>query len=497
MKNDPTSSRSSRRSAGLQSILNLLLFAAILGMVNYLGFKFYVHKDFSQSQFYTLSPKTIDILKKIDSPITITTLLNDKDINHADQIDRLLKEYQRVAGKNIVVEKIDLAYDMTRAAELQKRLHFQATDFLIIFEYKGNSRFIKQDDLYETNPLTGQVGSFKGEQKITSTLVSILEGKTSKVYFTEGHGEHPLQDSNTALGYGAVGASLKQDNIDAANLNLASKGEVPVDADAVVIAGPSISFSTIEIQALDKYLQNNGKLFILLDPYVTLGLDDLLKKYGLKYEDDLVLYRGMTATGAQMTVPLALIYQGGFSSHPITTKFAQANIQLQILNARSITLLPDERGQANSKTQFLLQTDPDAFGWVNKSGAMPPDLKQLTYNKTTDIAGPVIIGAEYDAGTTTDPTSHATVPATRLVLVGSARFLENDTAESTGINFFTNCLDWLVKKDAVLDIAPKTPQEYGITLSPMQARTISWTALFFIPGLALVIGFFTWFSRRK
>ena len=166
---------------------------------------------------------------------------------------------------------------MTRAADLQKRLHFEATDFLIIFEYKGQSRFIKQDDLYEINPMTGQVGAFKGEQKFTSTIASLIEGKTAKVYFTEGHGEHPLQDTNTAQGYGFAATSLKQDNVETANLNLASLSDVPADADAVVIAGPSISFSMVEIQALDKYLQNNGKLFILLDPYVTLGLDDLLK----------------------------------------------------------------------------------------------------------------------------------------------------------------------------------------------------------------------------
>lgn len=492
MKTDTVSSRSSRRSAGMQSILNLLLVAAILAMVNYLGFKFYSHADLSKSQFYTLSPKTIDVLKKLDSPVSVTTLLNPKDPTHADQIDKLLKEYQIVAGKNMTVEKIDLAYDMARATELQKRLHFEATDFLVIFEYKDHSRFVKLNDLYDANSMTGQSGNFKGEQKFTSTFVSLIEGKTSKVYFTEGHGEHPLQDS-----YGIAGSNLKQENVEAANLNLAQKGDVPTDADAVVIAGPSISFSPIEVQALDKYLQNNGKLLILLDPYVVLGMDDLLKKYALKYEDDMVLYRGMTTTGSQMTVPLALIYQGGFSPHPITTKFAQANLQLQLTNARSITLLPDEKGQPNPKTLFLLQTDPDAFGWINKSGAAPADPRQLTYNKTTDIAGPVTVAAEYDGGMTTDPATKAMVPATRIVLVGSSKFLENDNAESVGMNFFTNCIDWLVKKDAVLDIAPKTPQEYGISLSPMQVRTVSWVSLFFVPGAALVMGIFTWFSRRK
>ena len=48
----------------MQSIFNLLLFTAILIMVNYLGFKFYTHEDLSKSQFYTLSPKTKDVAQK-------------------------------------------------------------------------------------------------------------------------------------------------------------------------------------------------------------------------------------------------------------------------------------------------------------------------------------------------------------------------------------------------------------------------------------------------
>jgi ABC-type uncharacterized transport system involved in gliding motility auxiliary subunit len=498
MKTDTPSARASRRSAGFQSLLNLGLALVILLLINYLGFKHYTHRDLSQSQFYTLSPKTEDVLKKLDSPMTIYTYLDEKNPGQAEQIATLLKEYERVGGKNIEVEKIDPNFDITRAAELQKKLHFDGDDHLVIFEYKDRApRFVKQDDLYDLNPMTGAAGAFKGEQQFTAAIISLVEGKVSKVYFTEGHGEHAVQDSSTPAGYGLVGESLKNENVEADDLNLGEKGEVPTDADAVVIAGPTIAFSQIEIDALDHYLASNGKLLVLLDPYVVSGLDKLLSKYGLKYEDDLVLYRAMTASGVQMTLPLAAIYQGGFSSHPITAKFAQANLQLLIQDARSLTLLPDERGEADPKVQFLLQTDESAWGWTNKEGTVPADPKQLTFNKTTDISGPVTIAAAYDGGEMTDPDSKATVTATRIVAFGSSKFIENDNAEAVGSNLFANSLDWLVKKNAVLDISPKKPQEYGVSLSPMQFRTVLWCALGFIPGAALALGIFTWFSRRK
>jgi ABC-type uncharacterized transport system involved in gliding motility auxiliary subunit len=498
MKSDNPSARSSRHSAGLHSIVKLILAAAILVMVNYIGSKYYHHRDLSQSQFYTLSHKTVDVLKKLDSPLTAYTFLDEQNTGQAEEISNLLKEYVQASGKNMLLEKIDTAYDITRAAQLQKELHFDGNDHLVIFKYKDRApRFVKQEDLFEINPMTGQVGAFKGEQQLTAAIIGLVEGKASKIYFTEGHGEHSIQDATSRQGYGLVGQSLKNENVETANLSLAQKGEVPADADAVVIAGPAIAFSAIEAEALDKYLANNGKLLVLLDPYVTLGLDDLLKKYGIKYEDDLVLYRVATTTGSQMTVPLAAIYQGGFSTHPITTKFARANLQLLIQDARSITLPPADPTRPQPKTQFLLQTDANGWGWISKNGVPPADPKQLTFNKTTDIAGPVTIAAEYDGGKTTDPATKATMFATRIVAVGASKFLENDAAEPVGANFFTNSLDWLVKKDAVLDIAPKKPQQYGVSLNPMSYRTVVWCAAFFIPGAALVLGIFTWFSRRK
>jgi ABC-type uncharacterized transport system involved in gliding motility auxiliary subunit len=507
--NEAASARSSRHTAGLNGVITLVLAAVIVLMLNYVGFKYYKHIDLSSTQFYTLSPKTKDVLGKLDAPLTVTTLVSLPQSEQAafqSQIDDLLEEYQQVAGKNLVVDKIDSAYDISRAAAIQKRLHFEATDFIIIFEYKGRTHFLKENDLFETDPMSGQVIAFKGEQQFTSAIESLIEGKASKVYFTEGHGEHSLQDTGDQ-GYLALAATLKDDNIETENLNLAAKGDVPDDADAVVIAGPLVTFSAIEVQALQKYLANHGRLLVLVDPYVNSGLDDLLKTYGLKFDDDLVLYRAATTSGSLMTVPLALIYEGGFNTtNPITAKFAQAHLNVQIIGARSITMLPDDKGQANPKVQFLMQTDADAWGWVNKTPANTDDFSSYQnrlFDKTTDIAGPLTVSAVYDGGPVADPATKTIVPDTRIIAIGASKFLENDIvqakgqADTLGANFFSNGLDWLVKKDAALDIAPKIPQDYGVNLSPMSTRTLAWVAVIFIPLAALALGIFTWFSRRK
>jgi ABC-type uncharacterized transport system involved in gliding motility auxiliary subunit len=499
MKNEPTSARASRRSAGRQSALNLVLVIFLLLCANYIGFKYYSHTDLSVSQFYTLSGKTKDVLKNLDSPVHITTLfVNKEQPQYWEQTQNLLKEYQRVGGKNVTLEKVDPVYDRARAVALQGQLHFTGSDNLVIFQYKGLNRMVKQDDLLDQDPQSGRVGGYKGEQQFTGAIISLVEGKSSKVYFTAGHGEHPMTDTQTPGGYGLVVQTLKGENIVTASLNLASVGSVPADAAAVVIAGPTVPFTPAEAQAIDKYLADNGKLFVLLDPLSPLGLEDVLKKYELSFDNDIVLSRVMTSTGQQATTPLAYIYQTGFSSHPITAKFSAAGYAIPIVDARSIHLQPDT--SPSPKAQALLSTGNEAWGWIVQPNVSNADLQTVssrTYNRSTDISGPLTIAAAYDAGTVTDPATKAPSSGARIVVVGSAHFLENDTASEISSNFFINSLDWLVKKNAVLDIAPKQPQSYGVTLSPMSQRTVTWTALFFVPGLALALGIFTWFSRRK
>jgi ABC-type uncharacterized transport system involved in gliding motility auxiliary subunit len=485
----------------MQSALNLLLVIFILLVVNYIGFKYYSHRDLSTSQFYTLSAKTKDVLHQLDAPVHITTMLvNNQNMPYWEQTQNLLKEYQRVGGKNVTFDKIDPVYDRARVVELQNRLHFTGTDNLVIFEYKDRSQMVKQSDLLEQDPQTGQVGGYKGEQLFTGAIVALVEGKSSKVYFTAGHGEHPMSDVQTASGYGLVVQSLKGENVTTDNLNLAATGSVPADADAVIIAGPSVPFSPAEAQAIDKYLAANGKLFVLLDPLAPLGLDEVLRKYELSYDNDIVLFRQMSSTGQETTLPLALIYQTGFAQHPITEKFPAAGYYLALVDARSVHIYPDS--SPTPKAQPLLSTAPDSWGWVMKPNMTSADLAGYgtrTFDRATDLAGPLAIAATYDAGMVSDPATKARKTGTRLVVVGSAHFLENDTANADQVatNFFINAVDWLVKKEAVLDISPKLPQQYGVSLSPMSARTVTWTSMLFVPGLALAFGVFTWFSRRK
>ncbi len=85
-----------------------------------------------------LSSKTKDELAKLDSPLHIYTLLNPRSEGQNQQIENLIKEYVQAQPKYVSYEKIDTAYDAKRALDLQNKLHFSATDYVVVFQYKEN-----------------------------------------------------------------------------------------------------------------------------------------------------------------------------------------------------------------------------------------------------------------------------------------------------------------------------------------------------------------------
>ena len=67
------------------------------------------------------------------------------------------------------------------------------------------------------------------------------------------------------------------------------KEEIPEDCDILVIPGPTKKFLEREKELLGKYLEEGGKCLLALDPLSSAGLENLLKKWNLEVENDIVI----------------------------------------------------------------------------------------------------------------------------------------------------------------------------------------------------------------
>jgi ABC-type uncharacterized transport system involved in gliding motility auxiliary subunit len=480
------SAKSARWQARVSNWLTVVLTFAIVVMVNYLGFRYYLRKDFSQNRYFELSEKTVQVLKGLKEPVKITTCLNSSALQR--EIEGLLKEYQFRGGDKIQIERVDVAMDVERAEALSKKFHFDLRENLVIFEYKDRNKYVNEQQIAEIDNsgiMMGrgpQLKAFKGEQQFTATIQALVEGDAAKVYFLTGHGERDIDDQTTPAGYGEAAARIRRENIELTKLNLAEGAEVPKDAQALIIAGPQAALSAQEIQIISAYLDRQGKVVVLQDVNTVSGLEPLLQKYGMTLDKDLVVAR-VRYMGNEVLLG-AIGTQ--FAPHPSVKPLAGFNIQFG--NARSISVAAGGNGAA-SKVTKLIETAKDFWGETHLGDP------KAVYDPAADLSGPLTLAALYDSGEV--PGEAVSVSGTRLLAVGSSTFLVNQNIDVVGVDFITNALNWMIKKDAAIGISPKVPQEYSLNLTPLQLRTISWLAATLVPLAALLLGGFVWYSRRK
>jgi len=85
-----------------------------------------------------------------------------------------------------------------------------------------------------------------------------------------------------------------------------------------------------------------------------------------------------------------------------------------------------------------------------------------------------------------------------LVVVGDSDFASNSQIRQTSnAVLVANALNWLVERDALVGIPPKTPEQTKLTLTASQLSTITWLIMAIMPGLAVAAGVAIHLRRRR
>ncbi len=127
--------------------------------------------------------------------------------------------------------------------------------------------------------------------EVQKRLLLVAKSKRT-VYLTAGHGER-TQDAVTNDQRATIDIlwrTLQDQNFEVRTLS-AAEGlgqEVPKDAAAVFVVGPTRPFSAPEAQALEAFERRGGKLFIAIDPEAGPLFDELLKPLGLGFKPELL-----------------------------------------------------------------------------------------------------------------------------------------------------------------------------------------------------------------
>lgn len=321
-----------------KNLIPLLLGLAIIILVNIISSFVFTRFDLTTEKRYSLSEATKDLLKEVDDIVYFKVYLEGDFPAGFKRLRRETKETldeYRAYNKNIQYEFINpsASEDIQTRKSIYEQLvnkGLNPTDLQVkskggmskqiifpgaIVSYKGKELPLQL--------LISQVGvppeevlnnSLQGlEFNISNTIRNLTVNKRPKIAFIEDHGELKdidvyditlaLQDyydvERVRIG-GKINSLTRREESDSGNVMVKNR------FDAIIIAKPDSAFSDKDKFIIDQYIMNGGRVLWLIDPVFAsmdslqrynetvsirndLNLDDLLFKYGIRLNDNLIM----------------------------------------------------------------------------------------------------------------------------------------------------------------------------------------------------------------
>jgi ABC-type uncharacterized transport system involved in gliding motility auxiliary subunit len=508
--------KSRSTQAGTNALVAILAVLVILGLINFLGIRYHLRADLTETQLFTLAPQSRELVRGLQQPVKIWIF----DVNRNSQDRELLENYQRQSS-NFQFEYVD---PQVRPGLAEK---FGVKDYGEVYLESEDKRQLVQT-VNENERLS--------EVRLTNRLQQIRSSTTAKVYFLQGHGEHPISTGEGGISQAAQGLSDK--SYTTSPLNLAENPKVPEDAAVVVVAGPKRELFDAEVKALQNYLNSGGNLLLMIDPNTDPKLNSLLQEWGVRLDNRLAVDVSGAGVGLGPAAPIITDY----GQHPITQDFGQGISFYRL--ARPLEIVP----VAGVEATPLLRTKPYPNSWAES------DLQseKLEFNPENDLKGPLTLGVALHkklpakpeaqsspppqasplASPTTQgqasptptaaplpsPTTEGQVsptpnvaatpptedkseqPATeaRLVVLGNSDFATNGLfQQQLNGDVFLNSVTWLSQQDQQpLSIRPKEPNNRRINLTNVQASLLTLSSLLLLPLIGFVTAAVIWWRRR-
>jgi len=484
----PTFSGARRRSVGSHLAISLVALLAVVLMANYLAARHYRRLQWTPDARYELSEPTRRVLETLTNELHVT-LLFDRDAALFAPVYGLLSEYAYACPK-LKLEIVNYRKDPGRAQPLAERLQLASAESdLVVFELGSRFKVVRATELSDYDVaalLAGQKEvrrlSFKGEPLFTGAIASLLDAESPRAYFLRGHGEHDPASGEKLQGYSRFAGLLHQKGIETLPLELTGNTEVPADCRLLVIAGPRSRLGPVELQKLDRYAQQGGRVLALLSFYQAqrgrTGIEDWLEGWGCRIGDNVVFDPNRTVRGNDIVV-------SNYAAHPITTPLRGRSLHL--LLARSV--LP-RAAPGGAKAQTLFLTSEGGYTASSLVSGVP----KATPDKDVQGAIPLAVAAERGGiqGLGADRA------AARVVVVGESLFLGNEMIVSAAnIEFASLAVNWLLDRPQDLaGLAARPLLEYRLMLTERAMAHLRWLLLLLLPGIVLAAGGVVWWRRR-
>lgn len=327
-----------KSSVKRQNLIQLLLGLIIIILINIISSFVFTRFDLTSEKRYSLSDATKELLKEMDDIVYFKVYLEGEFPAGFKRLRRETKEMLdefRAYSNNIQYEFIDpsASEDIKTRNSIYKQLiskGLNPTDLQVKNKAGMSQQIIFPGAVVSYNGkemplslLTSQIGvppeavlnnSIQDlEFNISNVIMKLTANSKAKVAFIEGHGELSeieVYDITQSLKEyykierisidGQINGLSKREILDSGKVNIINK------FDAIIIAKPDSAFSDQDKFIIDQYIMYGGRVLWLIDPVFAsmdslqkysetvgitndLRLDDLLFKYGVRLNNNLIM----------------------------------------------------------------------------------------------------------------------------------------------------------------------------------------------------------------
>ncbi|MEK6709255.1 MAG: Gldg family protein [Nitrospinota bacterium] len=500
---------------GAQVAAMVIIVAGILTVVELISVKHYKTWDVTPGKFFSLSPKTLQILdrlttekrkvefiafvRKLDQPAVEDILQQyahrSKEVSYRfvdlDASPRLAKRYDVDAPGTIVVVH-NLEKDEKEAPKAAPAAPAQGPRAAVPGKEEEKKTF-RSEKVFDLS-----------ENALANAILKTIQTEQKKVYFLTGHGERSYAGTGRDV-MSSLASGMRDDNYRTDDLLLLRLKDVPQDARMVVVAAPQKDLEEPEVQALEAFLKRGGRLLVFLEPESPRGrLTGLLERFGFEVPESFVLdpqsVRYALAGGNEVT-PFAADY----GVHPITQ---------QLRN--TATVFPTARkvgGKSDPKkgivAEELVRTGQGSFT-VARIGL---EGNKLIYDPKEKKDGPVPLAAAVTValeafGAPEGKKEEAPAPArkdegakpaeARVVVFGDADVASDGFIGAQGNgNLVFNAVNWLGGEQELISILPKRRVGEPLFLGDGEGMFVRLLAVWVMPMFILLAGAAVYVRRRQ
>ncbi len=435
---------------GTNTIILSVAVIAILGILNFLGFRHHKRFDLTTEGLYTLSDQSKKILSGLQKDVKVIRFDKVDDQRLSDQ----MAEFKYVSTR-LSYERID----PQQKPEIARQYNVQRMGETIV---ATGERIERPQDV--------------GEQDLINAIMKVTRDKLKTICFVEGHGEKDLAGAE-AEGYSSIDKGLKSENYETKSINLVSTNMVPAECSVLVLAGPKKTLFPQEAAMIGKYLDEGGKAMVLIDPEVDSGLNDLLKSWNIMLGNDTVI--DVSGVGRLFGTGPAVPLVSNYVSHPITKDMGRTGTFFPL--ARSVKT--GEAAGGETLLTELLKTSDASWAETELKG------NEAKFDEGKDTKGPINLGVA--------ASRKIADKEARLVVIGDSDFASNNYVRLAGNgDLFLNTTNWLAQDEDLISIRPKSATNRSVTMTEGQQKLFFWLTVLLMPLAVIGAGAYIWWKRR-